>query len=97
MPTVFDDGAFTVDKGDWGYQSFTREGDKVVLSMSEWECVMWTRAWLKAQQDGIELYRNFFLSHLFSIVLIIFLARINAKKDYCLNNLLCKFLQKPSC
>ena len=52
MPTVFDDGAFTVDKGDWGYQSFTREGDKVVLSMSEWECVMWTRAWLKAQQDG---------------------------------------------
>lgn len=52
MPTVFDDGAFTVDKGSWGYQSFTREGDKVILSMTEWECVMWTRAWLKAKQDG---------------------------------------------
>lgn len=52
MPSVFDDGAFTVDKGEWGYQSFDREGNKVILSLEEDQCVYWTRRWLKAQQDG---------------------------------------------
>ena len=48
----YDDGAFTIDEGTWGFQSFDREGKKLILSATEWECEFWTRAWLKAQQEG---------------------------------------------
>ena len=48
----YDGGAFTIDEGYWGFQSFDREGRKLILSGSEWECEFWTRAWLKAQQEG---------------------------------------------
>ena len=51
-PKIFDDGAFTIDKGNWGYQSFDREGNKLILSLSEWECEFWSRRYLKAQQEG---------------------------------------------
>ena len=49
---TYDDGAFTVTEGSWGWQSFTREGEKAIFSQSEQDCVFWTRAWLKARQDG---------------------------------------------
>ena len=52
FPKVYDEGAFTVDKGVHGYQSFTREGEKVIFSADEWGAVYWTRAWLKAKQEG---------------------------------------------
>ena len=52
FPKTFDDGAFTVDKGVWGYQSFNKDGEKLIFSMSEWECEFWSRAYLKAQQEG---------------------------------------------
>ena len=52
FPKVFDDGAFTVDKGEHGYQSFTREGAKCIFSGSEEDCIYWSRRWLKAQQEG---------------------------------------------
>ena len=48
----YDDGAFTIDEGNWGFQSFDREGRKIILSATEWECEMWTRRWIKAQQEG---------------------------------------------
>ena len=48
----YDDGAFTIDEGHWGFQSFDREGRKIILSATEHECEHWTRAWLKAQQEG---------------------------------------------
>ena len=51
-PKIFDDGAFTIDKGNWGYQSFDREGNKLILSLSEWECEFWSRKYLMAQQEG---------------------------------------------
>jgi len=51
-PKIYDDGAFTIDKGNWGYQSFDRNGNKLILSLSMWECEMWSRKYLKAQQDG---------------------------------------------
>ena len=50
--TTYDDGAFTVDDIVHGFQSYTREGEKVIFSQSEEDCVFWTRAWLKAKQDG---------------------------------------------
>ena len=49
---TYDEGAFTVDKGVHGYQSFNREGEKLIYSMTEEECVFWSRAYLKAQQEG---------------------------------------------
>ena len=48
----YDDGAFTIDEGTWGFHSIDREGKKLILSATEWECEFWTRAWLKAQQEG---------------------------------------------
>ena len=51
-PKIFDDGAFTIDKGQWGYQSFDRDGNKLILSLSEEECEMWSRRYLMAQQEG---------------------------------------------
>ena len=51
-PKVFDDGAFTVDKGDHGFQSFDKDGHKLIYSGTEWECEQWSRCYLKAQQEG---------------------------------------------
>jgi len=52
FPKVFDDGAFSVDKGVHGFQSFDKDGHKLIYSGSEWECEFWSRAWLKAKQEG---------------------------------------------
>ena len=52
FPKVYDEGTFTIDKGVHGFQSFTKDGEKVIFSMTEHECEYWTRRWLKAQQDG---------------------------------------------
>ena len=52
FPKVYDEGAFTIDKGDHGFQSFDKEGQKLVFSGSEWECEFWSRKCLKAQQEG---------------------------------------------
>jgi hypothetical protein len=52
FPKVYDEGAFTIDKGDHGFQSFDREGHKLVFSGSEWECEFWSRKCLQAQQEG---------------------------------------------
>ena len=52
FPKVYDDGSFTIDKGVHGFQSFDREGAKLVFSGSEWECEFWSRACLKARQEG---------------------------------------------
>ena len=49
---TYDDGAFTVDDGYAGFQSFLRDGEKCIFSQSEDDCIFWTRAWLKAKQDG---------------------------------------------
>ena len=49
---TYDDGAFTIDEGVHGFQSFSREGEKLIYSMTEWECEFWSRAYLKAQQEG---------------------------------------------
>ena len=51
-PKIYDDGAFTIDKGNWGYQSFDREGNKLILSLSEWECEFCCPKYLMAQQEG---------------------------------------------
>ena len=48
----YDDGAFTVAENPHGWQSFTPEGEKCIFSQSEEDCVFWTRAWLKARQEG---------------------------------------------
>ena len=49
---TYDDGAFTVDNITHGWQSYGREGDKIIFSHSEDDCIYWTRRWLKAQQEG---------------------------------------------
>ena len=49
---TYDDGAFTVDEGVHGWQSFNREGEKMIYSHSEEDCIYWSRRWLKAQQEG---------------------------------------------
>ena len=49
---TYDNGAFTIAEGAWGFQSFGKEGEKIIFSQSEHDCVFWTRAWLKAQQEG---------------------------------------------
>ena len=49
---TYDDGAFTVDEGVHGWQSFNKEGEKMIFSHSEEDCVFWSRCWLKAQQEG---------------------------------------------
>ena len=36
----------------WGFQSFDREGNKLILSLTAQECEMWSRKYLKAQQEG---------------------------------------------
>ena len=51
-PKFYDDGAFSVDEGAHGWQSFSREGEKIIFSQSEHDCIYWSRRWLKAQQEG---------------------------------------------
>ena len=49
---TYDDGAFTIAEGVHGWQSFNREGEKMIFSHSEGDCVFWSRWWLKAKQEG---------------------------------------------
>ena len=58
FPKFFDDGAFTVDHEVNGYQSYSRDGEKIIFSGSDWECELWSRAWLKAQQEGWPEYQD---------------------------------------
>lgn len=58
FPKVFDDGAFSVDHEVNGYQSYSRDGEKIIFSGSDWECELWSRAWLKAQQEGWPAYQD---------------------------------------
>ena len=51
-PKFYDDGAFSVDQGAHGWQSFNRDGEKIIFSGSQEDCIYWTRRWLKAQQEG---------------------------------------------
>ena len=48
----YDDGAFSIEDGTWGFQSYTKDGEKAIFSQSEEDCVFWTRLWLKARQEG---------------------------------------------
>jgi hypothetical protein len=50
-PKTFDEGAFVVDKTPHGYQSTTREGNKLIFSGTEHECEYWSRLYLKANQE----------------------------------------------
>ena len=50
--TTYDDGAFTVTENSHGHQSYGREGEKIIFSGSQEDCIYWTRRWLKAQQEG---------------------------------------------
>jgi hypothetical protein len=52
FPKVYDEGAFSIDKNAHGFQSFDREGHKLVFSGSEWECQFWSRKCLQARQEG---------------------------------------------
>ena len=53
-PNVYDDGAFSVDQvpSTKFYQSYGRDGQHLIYSATLEECVMWTRRYLKAQQEG---------------------------------------------
>ena len=52
--THFIDGAFTVDKARWGtWRSFDSEGEPIITSLTEQECIAATRWYLKAKQDDL--------------------------------------------
>ena len=53
-PSVYDDGAFSIDvtPSTQFYQSYDRNGHALIYSATEWECVYWTRKYLKAKQEG---------------------------------------------
>jgi hypothetical protein len=47
------DNAFTVGKARWGtYQSYDKDGVKLVTSLTEEQCVAATRFYLASLQDG---------------------------------------------
>jgi hypothetical protein len=51
--TVLIDEAFTVDKARWGtWRSFDSEGQGILTSLTEEECIRATRWCLKARQEG---------------------------------------------
>ena len=54
FPKVYDDGAFTVDivPTTGLFQSYDKDGNKLIYSSTEWECQYWSRRLLKAQQEG---------------------------------------------
>ena len=53
-PHIYDEEGFSIDivPSTKFYQSYDREGNCLIYSGSHWECEFWTRAYLKAQQDG---------------------------------------------
>ena len=51
--TILIDGCFTVDKARWGtWRSFDSEGQGILTSLTEEECIRATRWYLKAKQEG---------------------------------------------
>ena len=53
--THFIDEAFAVDHQSWGtWQSYSKDGEKLITSLSEEACVAATRWFLKARQEGFE-------------------------------------------
>ena len=51
--TALIDGAFTVDKAQWGtWRSYDQEGKGLVTSLTEESCINATRSYLKWRQDG---------------------------------------------
>ena len=53
-PHIYDEEGFSIDivPSTKFYQSYDKEGNAVIYSGSHWECEFWTRALLKARQDG---------------------------------------------
>lgn len=51
--TVFIDEAFTVDKARWGtWRSFDKDGQAIITSLTEEQCIAATRWYLKQRQEG---------------------------------------------
>ena len=46
---TYDDGALHCHEGVHGWQSFNREGEKMIFSQSEEDCVFWTRSLVRKQ------------------------------------------------
>ncbi len=54
LPKVYDE-SFTVRKQRWGtFVSYDLEGNSIITSMTEEQCINATRWYLKAKQDGFE-------------------------------------------
>ena len=53
-PKTFDGGAFTIAvvPSTQFFQSYDRDGHAMIYSATEEECIDWSRAYLKAQQEG---------------------------------------------
>jgi hypothetical protein len=51
--TILIDGCFTVDKARWGtWRSYDSEGNGILTSLTEQECIRATRWYLKQKQEG---------------------------------------------
>jgi hypothetical protein len=51
--TILIDGCFTVDKARWGtWRSFDKDGQAIITSLTEEECIRATRWYLKSKQEG---------------------------------------------
>jgi hypothetical protein len=51
--TVLIDEAFTVDKARWGtWRSFDKDGQAIITSLTEEQCIQATRWYLKSKQEG---------------------------------------------
>ena len=51
--TILIDGCFTVDKARWGtWRSYDSEGNGILTSLTEQECINATRWYLKQKQEG---------------------------------------------
>ena len=52
LENLYDD-VFYVDKCSWGtYKSYDKEGNALVTSLSEEQCISATRFYLKGRQEG---------------------------------------------
>jgi hypothetical protein len=53
-PHIYDEEGFSIDivPSTKFYQSYNHEGEPLIYSGTHWECEYWTRALLKAAQDG---------------------------------------------
>ena len=55
--TILIDGCFTVDKARWGtWRSYDSEGNGILTSLTEEECINATRWYLKGLQEGFDDY-----------------------------------------